>query len=361
MTDFNELVGSLDEQKKMQNDQLEKKAQLDTVAQAGDKVVAAVDKNTQNTAQGLKSIGGKVEVTNHDLAKSSDLQGVTDAINKMNMTAFITNDGLPKLAQGLSDFTDKIKELSSQYQDQGFTQLSKQLGAAVDALNKVSGKLADTKIKVDVPLQKTIDGLKKSINAIDFNPTVNVTAPETKVVTTPVDLSPVVTALKNVEQAVKDSETPETEVDLSLVTSGLVDVQKAIQALRFPVSNYVLPFKNQAGKATQVQLDSAGNIPMNSANSLPTTPVNGQKTVTTSAVALPSAALTQGIVIENLSTNTGADAVSVFIGKATVTTSGSTGGYELQVGASIGYAGSNLNTLYVICASGSPVISWLGS
>lgn len=87
---------------------------------------------------------------------------------------------------------------------------------------------------------------------------------------------------------------------------------------------------------------------------LPSTIINGQQTVTTSPMALSTNALSEGIIIEALSTNT----VSVFIGGSGVSTST---GIELQPGASVSAAISNVNKLFVICASGSPVVSWLGS
>lgn len=87
---------------------------------------------------------------------------------------------------------------------------------------------------------------------------------------------------------------------------------------------------------------------------LPTALVNGQQTVTTSAVALPSGALTEGVIVEALSTNT----LSVFVGGTGVTTST---GYELQPGASVGIAVDNASRIYVRCASGSPVVTWVGS
>lgn len=89
-------------------------------------------------------------------------------------------------------------------------------------------------------------------------------------------------------------------------------------------------------------------------NALPTALVNNQQTVTGSAVALPSGALTQGVILESLSTNT----VSVFVGGTGVTTST---GYELQVGASVGIAVSDTSKIFVICASTSPVVTWIGS
>lgn len=110
-------------------------------------------------------------------------------------------------------------------------------------------------------------------------------------------------------------------------------------------------------------VDGSGNqvTSFGSGSSLPSTVVNGQQTVTGTATALPSQALTNGVLIENLSTNSGGNAVSVFIGSSSVTATGSTGGYELQVGATTSAAVANTNGLYVICASGSPIITWIGS
>jgi hypothetical protein len=88
--------------------------------------------------------------------------------------------------------------------------------------------------------------------------------------------------------------------------------------------------------------------------SLPSTIVYGQQTVTNTATALPNKVLTQGVILESLSTNT----VSIFIGDASVTVGT---GVELQIGAALSAAISNLDVLYVICASSSPVITWLGS
>jgi hypothetical protein len=87
---------------------------------------------------------------------------------------------------------------------------------------------------------------------------------------------------------------------------------------------------------------------------LPSTIRNNQQTVTTSAVALPSGALTQGVILEALSTNT----ISIFVGGVGVTTSTGT---ELQPGASTSVAVNNTNVIFVICATGSPVITWIGS
>ncbi len=95
-------------------------------------------------------------------------------------------------------------------------------------------------------------------------------------------------------------------------------------------------------------------VEVDTGGTLPSTLVSGQQTVTTTAAALPNKTLSQGVILESLSTNT----VSIFVGDSSVTTST---GVELQVGAALSAAVSNLDVIYVICASGSPVITWLGS
>lgn len=97
-------------------------------------------------------------------------------------------------------------------------------------------------------------------------------------------------------------------------------------------------------------VDSTGG----STPSLPTTVINGHQTATGTATALATGALTQGVIFEGLSTNT----VSIFVGGPSVTTST---GIELQPGAALSAAVADVSDLYIVCASSSPVITWLGS
>lgn len=87
---------------------------------------------------------------------------------------------------------------------------------------------------------------------------------------------------------------------------------------------------------------------------LPSTIVAGQQAVTATAVALPAAVLTQGVILESLSTNT----ISIFIGGAGVTTAT---GVELQAGAALSAAVNNLDVLYVVASTTGATITWLGS
>lgn len=258
MTDVHDLVSSLDEQNQTKNKQQEKQANLEVVNASGDKVVSAVEKGTQETVSAISAAKSDTS----QLAKTQDVNQAVEAIKQLNLTTFMQNEGLPQLANNLSDLADKTQILQDKLENEGLKKMSDQLGQAVKKLDDVSKTLSKSQVTVDAKLQKTIDNLSQSINKIDFNPSVNVSAPDTKVVTTPIDLKPLLSGLTSIEQAIKNSEKEETPVDFSVVTAAVGAVEQAIQALRFPVPNYVLPFQNNVGKATQVVLDANGNVPI---------------------------------------------------------------------------------------------------
>jgi hypothetical protein len=87
----------------------------------------------------------------------------------------------------------------------------------------------------------------------------------------------------------------------------------------------------------------------------PSTVYSNQQTVTTSAAALPTKALVNGIVITAPSTNS----ATIYVGPSGVTTST---GYQLVPGTSISYGVSNLNAIYIIsAASTTDTISFTGN
>lgn len=255
--DFNK---ELDDERAKNKEAENKQAELKAINKAGIKNVEATNANTKSTAEGLKNVKGEVKVTNPDLAKTDDMNKVTDAINRANLTAYMSTQGLPQLAENLVKLTEGVDKLSQEYESKGLNQAAKQLALLVDRLGGVSRTLSQTEVKVDKGLQKTIDSLSKSIDKIDFKPQVNVSAPDTKVVTTPIDLTPIEKPLQKILLALETKEREEP-TDLGPVTQGLSDVQQAISGLRFPVPNYVLPFKDVNGRDVQVQLDSSGNVP----------------------------------------------------------------------------------------------------
>jgi hypothetical protein len=88
--------------------------------------------------------------------------------------------------------------------------------------------------------------------------------------------------------------------------------------------------------------------------SVPTSILAGQQAVTATAAALPSNALTKGLCVEALSTNS----ISIFVGPSGVTTST---GIELPPKASYCPALSNSNELYVVASTTGASVTWSGN
>jgi hypothetical protein len=99
----------------------------------------------------------------------------------------------------------------------------------------------------------------------------------------------------------------------------------------------------------------SGAIPVYVASNGNTTAVvTGQQTGTTTATALASHALNTGVTISALSSNSGV----VYVGPAGITSST---GFPLTAGASVTLNVPNTNLIYVLAATGSPVVSFIGS
>lgn len=129
------------------------------------------------------------------------------------------------------------------------------------------------------------------------------------------------------------------------------------------VHNFISPNQREvlyavssiSGKAEYVTstnhvLDTTGG----GGGSLPSTFSNNQVSVGTSQAQLPSNALTVGVIVQALSTNT----ASIFIGTTGVTTST---GFELQPGQATSVAVSNTNVIYAISGSASQGLCFVGS
>lgn len=94
--------------------------------------------------------------------------------------------------------------------------------------------------------------------------------------------------------------------------------------------------------------------PSGTPTSNPATIYTAQQTATSSAVALASQALVNGVVVTALSTNTN----TVYVGPSGVTSST---GYPLIAGQSISFGVTNTDAIYIIAPTGSPVVSVAGN
>ena len=95
-------------------------------------------------------------------------------------------------------------------------------------------------------------------------------------------------------------------------------------------------------------------LPVSATASNPSSIYSHRQTTTTSAVALPSQALVNGIVI----TANAANAGTVYVGPSGVTSST---GYPLAAGQSISYAVADLSSIYIIGTNTTDVVAFTGN
>jgi hypothetical protein len=86
----------------------------------------------------------------------------------------------------------------------------------------------------------------------------------------------------------------------------------------------------------------------------PSTVYSSQQTATTSAAALPSLALVNGIILTALPANTGI----IYVGPAGLTAAN---GYSLAAGQSISYAVQNLNAIYMLGTNTTDKLAFTGN
>lgn len=226
-----DFFDQLNEDEAKKKEDQEKEAVLKAVNKAGIKNVEATNANTASTKAALKDVRGKVEVTN-----PTDLTGTVEAIHKLNLTTFNTNQGLPQLADNLVKLTEHVKSLRDEYDNKGTGKTAKQLSTLVEKLENVAKALTSSKVEVDKEFKKLVKDLLSEIKAIDFNPTVNVAA--TKVTVPEINTS-------GIERILTDFTTKEAveKVDLGdYFAQDLDELEPGIQYVGFvnPKGNWYI-------------------------------------------------------------------------------------------------------------------------
>lgn len=203
-----------------------------------------IEDSIKNTLLGvvkfLNNYQPQVSVKNQQPFPSFD--GVVGAVNNVVSEVKKSNSALEKVGNKEVDLSSISKSMTA-------------LANEVAKLPKTFPKIPDTvKVSNQPDLKSEFDALNSNIQNIDIPaPVVNV--PEVKIPDNSKELKDITDAVKKI----KFPEIPKT--DFSSVEKAVKEVQKAISSLRFPVPNYILPFKDVNGKAVQVQLDANGNVP----------------------------------------------------------------------------------------------------
>jgi len=208
-----------------------------------------------------------------------------EKIHKEEMALLLQQ--IDKVSQDVSKAIDK-KEVIAKLEDfprditvVGIEQLALEIKALKDTVKKQSPEDKTTH-KLLSDLQKAIKGIKleKSIfpneiavnNQKDYGKKLDEVIKAVKAIkldTKTQDLSGLSQQLDILTKAVQAINIVIPEQDDSKILRSLASVSKAINSLSFPVPNYILPFKDAGGAATQALVDSDGALVSISGLSIP--------------------------------------------------------------------------------------------
>lgn len=230
--------------------------------------------NTKKIVDAIESESKTVRkvklATESDLASKDDIDSVIKQLKENQLAQLMGNQkaqGKPAviLANG-TDVEDIMAPLASKI-DEALKTLAnnnkdEKVAKALDKSFKDFAKAMSLyMVKGADESRKTSQDIQDAISSLDLRPVVNVPAPKVNVQANPeIDLSPLETKLDDLKTAIQSIPTPSLDTtDLMIATDS---VRNAIENMRFPVPNYVLPYKTHDGAATQVELNPDGSVPV---------------------------------------------------------------------------------------------------
>jgi len=180
----------------------------------------------------------RVDVKNFPKSfRTPDIESVVTELKKLNKDLTpLTTDFTPVI-KALQSLENKISKLPTEYPE-------------METVEAVTVKNAE-------PMQPLFKSLEKTIKAIKVDPKITLNEKEVNI-----DLSSMTELLEDIKNAVAENKVLIPETDNTEVIKALDNVYLAIENLSFPVPNFILPFKDSDGKATQVKLDNNGNVPI---------------------------------------------------------------------------------------------------
>lgn len=203
----------------------------------------------------------------------SSIQSVSDiistAINRKSNKVEVGNfpkafsiDNIDKLVSDISAIKDEITKVEAEPEKD--VRLLEELLAAVKNLPtevpEMPEGVEEVTVKNLIDYTPELLAVIKAVKAIKLScePQINVKASDVIVKN---DFATLENKLDLVTKAVQAISIVVPEQDDSEILSSLKKVSDAINSLRFPAPNYVLPYKNVEGAATQVQLNQDGSMP----------------------------------------------------------------------------------------------------
>lgn len=130
------------------------------------------------------------------------------------------------------------------------------VGEMQKTFGELKSSLGDFLSKQNKVTEDTLEAMAAAIANINVNPLVQVSSPEVHV--PQMDIQPLLDQTEQLKELIQAVQSP--VVDTEAIVMAVQSVQEAIEELRFPVPNYVLPFKYSDGSAAQANVDPNGNV-----------------------------------------------------------------------------------------------------
>ena len=231
----------------------------------------------QDLANARNSANKIVDAINTDSVKTKNVNVVNDLATKTDINDVITQLKENQLATLMGNQQPSIMLASGVKTEDIIKPLNDKISAALDAItnsnsNEKLAKQLDGSFKDFTKAMASFmvahqdmmtaipQEIQDAVSTIDVKPVVNVPKATVNVAPSNVDLTPLLDKLANVEKAIGKIKLPQVDnTDLMLAVDT---VRAAIANQKFPVPNYILPFKDVNGRAVQVQLDASGNLPI---------------------------------------------------------------------------------------------------
>jgi hypothetical protein len=256
-TPVNPLVAQAQANRAQQSQHKSKVSELEILVGSQDATQKAIIEGFKHLITYLDGQTVQTNVKNHP--KKMAMANIADITSRLeNLNSSTKANAVQPLLDSLTALGAKLGELPTQFPEAPEPLEAVTVKNMVDPRAEIKDVIKAIKdIKIPEPL------------APKFDPKIEVKPADVTV--TPVDLKPVQDILKKLLVAFVNLKIPENKVDLKPVQQALIKVNSTLQALpaNMPMANFILPFKNAAGAATQVQLDSSGNVPVNATVTVP--------------------------------------------------------------------------------------------
>lgn len=239
---------------------------LEKIQAYRDKQKTAEKERLQRKREGIQTSVITAAISDAAKRQIKHRELTTTKVNVQNNLA--TPEDIAKVVTALQDLSVALKPESIELQP--LIEKLEALGSKLDSLPSKLPKVPKPNDTVKVSnigeLKSEFKQITDAVKALEFNPVfdpkIEVKPADVTVSATEVDLKPLLKAVEALQKEFKALNSKEYQTDLEPLIEASRATTAAIQGLRFPVPNYVIPFKDSSGKGTQVQLQSDASVPV---------------------------------------------------------------------------------------------------